>query len=85
LVLPYEPFVYDGSGTREPSERLDLNVSDWESAVALFCSQVLEPLGLEVMAISRAPYLSGGDDRQPLYELDDALVVSRARGRALLL
>lgn len=85
LVLPYEPFVYEGSRSREPIERLPLGVADWESSVAELCSRVIEPLGFQVAVFSRAPYLSGGDARQPLYELDDAILVCRAIGKAHVL
>ncbi len=85
LVLPYQPFVYDGAGSRAPRERLALTSTDWESAAEQFCTRVIEPLGLSVASLSRAPYLSGGDARRGLYELDDLVVVARAQGRAHLL
>lgn len=85
LVLPYQPFVYDGGSSVEPTERLPLTGSDWEACVGELCERVIEPLGLEVEVITRVPYLSGGDARRPLYELDDVVLVCRARGRALLL
>jgi SAM-dependent methyltransferase len=85
LVLPYRPFVYDGGSSNEPSERLPLTRSDWESCAGELCQAVIEPLGLKVEVITRVPYLSGGDSRRPLYELDDVVLVCRARGQALLL
>lgn len=85
LVLPYQPFVYDGGSSLEPSERLPLAKSEWETCVGELCQQVIEPLGLEVEVITRVPYLSGGDSKRALYELDDVVLVCRARGRALLL
>jgi len=85
LVLPYRPFVYDGGSSNEPSERLPLTRSDWESCAGELCQSVIEPLGLQVEVITRVPYLSGGDARRPLYELDDVVLVCRARGRALIL
>ena len=85
LVLPYEPFVYEGSRSRDPNERLPLSRADWEGSVVELCSRVIEPLGFQVAALSRVPYLSGGDARQPLYELDDAIVICRARGKAHVL
>ena len=85
LVLPYRPFVYDGGSSNEPSERLPLTRSDWESCAGELCQAVIEPLGFQVEVITRVPYLSGGDSRRPLYELDDVVLVCRARGRALLL
>ena len=85
LVLPYRPFVYAGGSSLDPSERLPLKRSEWETCVGELCQRVIEPLGLEVEVITRVPYLSGGDAKRPLYELDDVVLVCRARGRALLL
>ena len=85
LVLPYQPFVYTGSTTRDPEERLPVTGHSWETAVGELCLGVLEPLGLVIEIVSRVPYLSGGDARHPLYELDDVVVICRARGQALLL
>jgi len=85
LVLPYRPFVYDGGSSVDPSERLPLTRSEWETCVGELCQRVIEPLGLEVEVITRVPYLSGGDAKRPLYELDDVVLLCRAQGRALLL
>lgn len=85
LVLPYRPFVYDGSRSRDPSERLPLDARSWEECVGVLCSRVLEPLGLSVEAFTRTPYLSGGDAQRALYELDDVVMVCRAQGQALVL
>lgn len=78
LVLPYHPFVYDAGAARPPTERLPISSEQWELAAVEFVSMCLLPLGLEIVTLSRAPYLSGGDARAPLYELDDLLVVCRA-------
>ena len=75
--LPYAPFVYAGGTTRAPAERLPLDAGDWESGVAKLAERVLVPLGLELLALTRAPYISGGDPGRPLYVLDDAVVVCR--------
>lgn len=73
--LPYRPFVYAGGTTRAPDERLPLRAAAWEPAVSELWSRVLAPLGLELQALARAPYLSGGDPGEPLYVLDDAVLV----------
>lgn len=83
LVLPYQPFVYAGATSRDPSERLPLAFGSWEQSATSLCQEVLEPLGLSVLALTRAPYLSGGDARRALYELDDVVVVCRALGQSL--
>ena len=49
----------------------------WQPCVANLATRVLEPLGVEVEAISRVPYLCRGDAERPLYVLDDALFVCR--------
>ena len=85
LVLPYGPFVYDGGAARRPRERLAIQSRDFEFAAAEFVTTSLLPLGLEVVTLSRAPYLSGGDAQQPLYELDDLIVVCRATSEVPLL
>jgi SAM-dependent methyltransferase len=78
LVLPYGPFVYDGGQPRSPRERLPITSSDWESATSEFIRLALLPLGLELKAFTRAPYLSGGDAQKSIYELDDLVVVMKA-------
>ncbi|HSC85760.1 MAG TPA: methyltransferase [Polyangiaceae bacterium] len=78
LVLPYQPFVYDGGRSRAPRERLPIASDRFESALLELVDYALLPLGLEVESVARVPYLSGGDAQRPLYELDDALVVCRA-------
>lgn len=79
LVLPYRPFVYERGGPRAPLERLAISSETFEQAAAEFATITLQPLGLEVLALSRVPYLSGGDAQAPLYELDDLIAVCRAQ------
>lgn len=78
LVLPYGPFVYDGAQPRPPRERLPITYREWELAASEFVNLALLPLGLELKALSRSPYLSGGDAQNALYELDDLIVVLKA-------
>lgn len=80
LVLPYRPFVYDGGTSRHPTERLALIHAGFEGATNDLVDNVLLPLGLEIESVSRVPYLSGGDSERALYELDDVVLVCRARG-----
>ncbi len=80
LVLPYRPFVYDKGRSRAPTERLPITSSHFEAAALEFVELALVALGLEVVTISRTPYLSGGDAHRPLYELDDLIVICRALG-----
>jgi 2-polyprenyl-3-methyl-5-hydroxy-6-metoxy-1,4-benzoquinol methylase len=78
--LPFDAFFYRGAVSHDPVERLELPRESWELSVARLVTEVLEPLGLEIEAISRVPYLCRGDAERPLYVLDDALVVSRRVG-----
>lgn len=80
LVLPYRPFVYEGGQSRAPNERLPIRSSSFEEAAGELIELALLSLGLAVVAISRCPYLSGGDAESPLYELDDLIVVCRSLG-----
>lgn len=81
LVLPYQPFVFDGPRKRPPAQRLPLGLPSepFEKQCADLVGAVLAPLGVEVAVLSRAPYLSGGDAHAPVYELDAALLVCRLR------
>ncbi|MET0790478.1 MAG: methyltransferase, partial [Polyangiaceae bacterium] len=77
LVLPYEPFFYSGPSTSDPVERLACAEPQWEAAVSSLVQRELEPLGLDLVSVSRAPYLSFGDTARGLYQLDDAILVLR--------
>jgi hypothetical protein len=85
LVLPYYPFVYDAGAARPPRERLPIVSTEWELAASEFILTALLPLGLEIVTLSRAPYLSGGDAQRALYELDDVIVVCRVHGEVPLI
>lgn len=85
LVLPYEPLVYDGGMSRRPREVLPIASRDFEDAAREFIGGALLPMGLELVQVSRAPYLSGGDAHAPFYELDDLLVVARASPEVIFL
>jgi SAM-dependent methyltransferase len=80
LALPYRPFYYVGASTPEPLERLRCEEPVWEAAVSRLVERELEPLGLSLVSISRAPYLSFGDTKRGLYELDDAILVLEKPG-----
>ncbi len=73
--LPYAPFFYDGARTRDPEERLKVNADGWEEALLQLWQNELAPLSLQLRAVTRLPYLSGGDVQHPAYVLDDALLV----------
>ncbi len=77
MPLPYDPIHCNGRRTHEPSERLPLGRGPWEEQVELLVARVLEPAGLELESVSRAPYLSEGDRSMAFYELDAAIVICR--------
>ena len=78
MPLPYDPCWYDGPVSRDPVERLALRADDWEHSAAEL-ADTLEHHGLRIQAITRAPYLSGGDRHHPLYVLDAVIIVATAR------
>ncbi len=75
MPLPYDPCWYDGPAARGPLERLPVCGRTWEDG-AVTLAETLERAGLTVQAITRAPYLSGGDRHHPLYILDAAIIVA---------
>jgi SAM-dependent methyltransferase len=82
LALPYQPFYFAGASTPEPLEHLDCDPGPsgaWEDGARRFIERDLLPLGLTLEGFARAPYLSAGDSRRALYELDDVVVVLSKR------
>ena len=75
VPLPLKPHVHVGRFTVDQEERLPAAEETWEEGVATLASELFEPLGLEVTALSRAPYLCRGDASTPLYVLDAAIFV----------
>ena len=75
LVLPYDPFVERGFSKVPPSESLPISSQSWEEGVAKLCTQVLRPMGFELLALARVPYLCEGDLHVEYYSLDDAIIV----------
>jgi hypothetical protein len=57
----------------DQEEPLPRSRDSWEAAANQLYEELLVPLGLEAERLTRIPYLSHGDDRRPLYVLDDAL------------
>lgn len=79
LPLPSRPFYFDGPSALGQKERLGCEAENWEEGAQALVERVLEPRGLQVTALCRAPYLSGGDAENAFYELDDVIVVCRSR------
>ena len=74
--LPIRAHVDRGGATSDPDEWIEADGS-FEVALAALVDGLLVPAGLVVERIARTTYLSQGDARQPLYALDDALLVCR--------
>jgi hypothetical protein len=79
VPLPLKPHVHVGRFTVDQEERLPDAESSWEAGVASLASALLAPCGLEVAALSRAPYLCRGDAQTAVYELDAAVFVCSKR------
>jgi SAM-dependent methyltransferase len=82
LALPYSPFYFAGPTTPDPEERLDCDPGpdgSWEDGARRLIERDLLPLGLTLERFARAPYLSAGDSRRELYELDDVVLVLTKR------
>jgi len=73
--MPLRPHVQEGSARREPLEALPAAAQSWEKAAADLAMYAIEPLGLRVKKLARAPYLCRGDSRHPVSELDLAIFV----------
>ena len=51
--------------------------ASWEEEVANLWINLLHPLGLELRAVTRLPYLCEGDTQEEFYSLDDVFLVLR--------
>jgi len=78
VPLPLAPHVHVGPVTVDPEERLPVDRTSWEGGAATLVEAVLEPLGFELLALSRVPYLCRGERGRPVHVLDDALFVLRS-------
>jgi SAM-dependent methyltransferase len=77
--LPYDPFYYAGPATLAPEEKLEIRAERFEDATLELWQNELAPLGFELRALTRVPYLSGGDAQHPAYVLDDVVLVCEKR------
>jgi SAM-dependent methyltransferase len=80
LVLPVSQYVEVSTHTDhraiEPLSRVKGRT--WEEQASSFAEHYLLPAGLDVVSLSRVPYLCEGDLRREYYYLDDAIFVVRA-------
>ena len=76
LPLPYDPVAYDGPYLVDPEDPLACRGDTWTAAATSLVQDVLTPRGLVLQAITRLPYLTGGDARRALVVLDAVVVVA---------
>jgi len=86
VVLPWCPFVEEGTQQKAPVEQLDIPPGcpcqgvprmSFEQSANLFESRVLRPCGLDLVRMARVPYLCKGDSYNPFYSLDDVIFVCK--------
>lgn len=77
VPLPLAPHVHVGASTVDPDELLPIDRRSFEEAASTLVELALAPLGLELVSMSRVPYLSRGDRNRPVYVLDDCILVMR--------
>lgn len=79
VPLPVRAHVDVGGATVDPDEPITGDGETFEAALTDLVEGTLEPCGLAIERLARAPYLSRGTHTAPLHALDAALVVARAR------
>mmetsp|Transcript_7557 Transcript_7557/g.12190 ORF Transcript_7557/g.12190 Transcript_7557/m.12190 type:complete len:293 (-) Transcript_7557:59-937(-) len=83
VVLPWCPFVESGTEQLKPSEELSMSGyccrdrASFEKSLEGLIQSTLVPLGLQVLSVSRVPYISSGDQSRPYYVLSDAILVCK--------
>lgn len=79
IVLPFEPYVEQGSSDHKPTEILTIRGQTFEEQAASFITDVFEPSGFIVEQFSRLPYLCEGDMHKSFYVLNDAVFVLKPK------
>ena len=77
VPLPARPHAYLGAWTVDPEESLTGDGDTFEEALVDLVEGTIEPCGVKIDRLARAPYLSRGAVDAPLHVLDAALVVGR--------
>ena len=83
VPLPLHPHVHVGPVTLPPEETLPSPLGgneSFEAGANALAELVFKPLGFEVAAFARAPYLCRGGATEPVIVLDDAIFALRAVG-----
>lgn len=83
VPLPLRPHVQVGPVALSPEEELpvpkDATAPPFEAGASALTTLAFAPLGWDVAAFARAPYLCRGGAAQPVVALDDAIFVLRPR------
>jgi SAM-dependent methyltransferase len=75
VVLPFNPYVEQGTRVMDPEEELDIEGDEWEECVNNFVTNVIRPNGFTIWKLSRVPYVSEGDHFYSNFVLHNALFV----------
>ena len=86
IVIPFCPVVISSSGKKDPTNTFkgipgcnDKKPHRFERCINAFDEKVFNKLDLEIISVSRVPYMSHGDFKYELYTLDNAIFVLKAR------
>lgn len=85
VVLPWCPFVENGSQQKVPTEQLPMSGGEcckgatFEASLERLVSNVIEPSGFTVVRWTKLPYLCEGSPSHEYYKLDDAVFVLKPR------
>lgn len=88
VVLPWCPFVENGTEKKAPKETLPLQGArcrdkpTFEAAASLLATRVFEAEGFTVEKWTRLPYLCEGNSTNAYFVLDDAVFTLRIAGGA---
>mmetsp|Transcript_23870 Transcript_23870/g.42066 ORF Transcript_23870/g.42066 Transcript_23870/m.42066 type:complete len:304 (+) Transcript_23870:107-1018(+) len=83
VVLPWCPFVENGTKQERPSEELNMagascrDKASFETSLRGLVLNEISQMGLEIVSISRVPYISQGDNYKPYYVLWDSIIVCK--------
>ncbi len=78
VPLPLRPHVHVGPVTMDPEEILPRSEMGFEHAASTLAELFFLPCGLEVIGLTRVPYLCREAKKKPILTLDDAVFVCRA-------
>ncbi|XP_060079923.1 protein-L-histidine N-pros-methyltransferase-like [Ylistrum balloti] len=79
VVLPFRPYVEQGSADHRPTENIRIEGKTFEEQCKNFIESVFEPAGFVVEKFTKLPYLCEGDMHQSFYMLQDAVFVLKLK------